>query len=61
MCIQRKKIQEFLKYLNYLFKMLVGGKKKKKRKILLIDVLIMMDKNKMEKNGYEYFLILNMF
>lgn len=60
MYIEKKNIWEFLKYLNYLFKMLVGGKKKK-RKILLIDVLIMMDKNKMEKNGYEYFLILNMF
>lgn len=47
------------KYLNYLFRMLVGGKKKKKRKTLLIDVLTMMDKNKTEKNGYEHFSISN--
>lgn len=35
--IEKKNIWESSKYLNYLFKMLVGGKKKKKkRKTLLI-------------------------
>lgn len=57
--IEKKNIWESSKYLNYLFKMLVGGKKKKKRKTLLIDVLTMMDKNKTEKNGYEHFSISN--
>lgn len=38
LCVHREKnIWESSKYLNYLFKMLVGGKKKKKkRKTLLI-------------------------
>lgn len=34
--IEKKNIWESSKYLNYLFKMLDGGKKKKKRKTLLI-------------------------